>query len=194
MNDQINDQMNEIIQNILNRRSVRVYSEEQIKQEDLDLILQAGLFSPSGCNNQPWHFTVIQNKELMDELNSESKKTLLNSKNDYFKEFATNEKFNMFYNAPTIIVISGQKTAVTPETDCAAATENMLLAAESLGIGSCWIGLLTFLFKSNKKEEYCKKLEIPEGYEPYYAITLGYKKYPNPKPQPRRENTVNYIR
>lgn len=186
--------MNEIIQNILNRRSVRVYSEDQIKQEDLDLIIQAGLFSPSGCNSQPWHFTVLQNKELINELNIESKKELLKSKNEYFKNFATNEKYNIFYNAPTVIIVSGEKAAIVPEIDCAAATENMMLAAESLDIGSCWIGLVTFLFKSNRGAEYSKKLEIPEGYEPYYAITLGYKKIANPKPQPRRENTVNYIK
>lgn len=186
--------MNEVIQNILNRRSVRVYSQDQIKQEDLDLVLQAGLFSPSGCNNQPWHFTVVQNKEIINRLNDETKKELMNSKNDYFKEFATNEKYDVFYNAPTIIVISGEKTALVPQIDCAAATENMMLAAESLGIGTCWIGLVTFLFKSKRCKEYNVLLEIPKNYEPYYAITLGYKKYDNPKPQSRRENTVNYIK
>lgn len=186
--------MNEVIQNILNRRSVRVYSEDQIKQEDLELILQAGLFSPSGCNSQPWHFTVVQNKEILNTLNIETKKELLNSGNDYFKDFATNEKYDIFYNAPTVIVVSGEKTALVPKIDCAAATENMILAAESLGIGSCWIGLVTFLFRGEQAQEYIKRLEIPENYEPYYAITLGYKKYPNPQPQPRRENTVNYIK
>lgn len=186
--------MNEVIQNILNRRSVRVYSEEQIKPEDLDLIVQAGLFSPSGCNSQPWHFTVLQNKELINELNIESKKELLKSKNEYFKNFATNEKYDIFYNAPTVIIISGEKAALVPQIDCAAATENMMLAAESLEIGSCWIGLVTFLFKSDRGEEYSKKLEIPDNYEPYYAVTLGYKKIANPKPQPRRENTVNYVK
>lgn len=186
--------MNEVIQNILNRRSVRVYSDEQIKQEDLDLILKAGLYSPSGCNMQPWHFTIVQNKEIINILNLKSKKVLLQSDNEHFKEFATNEKFNIFYNAPTIIVISGEKAAVVPQVDCAAATENMILAAESLGIGTCWIGLVTPLLKSENAQKYIKMLEIPEGYEPYYAITLGYKKFPNPKPQPRRENTVNYIK
>ena len=186
--------MNEIIENILNRRSVRVYAEEQIKQEDLELVLKSGLYSPSGCNMQPWHFTVVQNDTIIDELNVETKKELLNCENDYFKEFAKNEKYNIFYNAPTIIIVSGEKKALVPETDCAAATENMILAAESLNIGTCWIGLVTFLFKSEQGAKYLKMLEIPEGYEPYYAITMGYKKYPNPKPQPRRENTVNYIK
>lgn len=186
--------MNETIETILNRRSVRVYSEDQIKQEDLELILQAGLYAPSGCNMQPWHLTVVQNQEIINKLNDETKNELLKCDNEYFRKFAENEKYNVFYNAPTIVVISGEKAALVPETDCSAATENMMLAAEALDVGSCWIGLVTYLFKSKKGKEYIEVLEIPEGYEPYHAITLGYKKIANPKPQPRRENTVNYIR
>lgn len=186
--------MNEVIQNILNRRSVRVYSEDQITPEDLDLVIQSGLFSPSACNRQPWHFTVVQNREILNELNIESKKIMANGDNELFKKMGENEKYDIFYNAPSVIIISGEKGALVPETDCAAATENMILAAESLNIGTCWVGLVTYSFKSEKAEEYTKKLEIPEGYEPYYAITLGYKKFPNPKPQPRRENTVNYVK
>ena len=186
--------MNEIIQNILNRRSVRVYTEDQIKAEDLDLIINSGLFAPSACNNQPWHFSVVQNKEIMKTLSDDSKKELLKSDNEYFRKMGENEKYDIFYNAPTIIIVSGEKAALVPEIDCSAATENMMIAAESLKIGSCWIGLVTYLFKSKNAQEYIKMLEIPEGYEPYYAITLGYKKFPNPSPQPRRENTVSYIK
>lgn len=186
--------MNEVIENILNRRSVRIYKEDQIKQEDLELILKAGLYSPSGCNMQPWHFTVVQSQEVINELSIESKKEFLNSENEMFQKMANNENYKLFYNAPTIIVVSGEKSAVTAPVDCSAATENMILAAESLGIGSCWIGLVTFLFKSERAQEFIKKLEIPEGYEPYYAITLGYKKYDNAKAPQRRENTVNYIK
>jgi len=186
--------MNEVIQNILNRRSVRVYSEDQIKQEDLELILKAGLHSPSGCNLQPWHFTVVQNKDLMKELNVESKKCFADSDDEMFRQMANNKNFDIFYNAPSIIVVSGERSDTISQIDCAAATENMILAAESLGIGTCWIGLVTFLFRSEKAVEYAKKLEIPEGHEPYYALTLGYKKIADPKVKPRRENTVNYIK
>lgn len=186
--------MNEVIQNILNRRSVRVYSEEQIKQEDLDLILQAGLYSPSGCNMQPWHFTVVTNIDLLNAISETTKKELLKCDNESFKEYAANEKFDIFYNAPSVIFVSGEKSALVPQIDCAAATENMILAAESLGIGTCWIGLTHYLFISNKGAKYFEMLKIPNGYEPYYAITLGYKKIANPKPKPRREGTVSYIK
>lgn len=178
----------------MDRRSVRVYSEDQIKQEDLDAILESGYNAPSGCNMQPWHFTVVQNRELIDELSVECKKEFLNSENEMFRKMAENENYNIFYNAQTIVVISGEKISPTALIDCSAATQNMILAAESMGIGTCWIGLLAFLFRGARVEEYTKKLQIPDGYEPYYAITLGYKKYPSPKPQPRRENIINYIK
>lgn len=186
--------MNEIIKNILNRRSVRVYKDEQLKQEDLELILNAGLSAPSGCNMQPWHFTVVQNKDLINELSVESKKQFENSENEMFRKMANNPDYNIFYNAQTIIVVSGEKSAHTALIDCSAATQNMLLAAESIGVGTCWIGLAAFLFRSKKVGEYIEKLQIPQDYEPYYAITLGYKKYDNAKGPKRRENTLNYIK
>lgn len=186
--------MNQTIETILNRRSVRVYSEEQIREEDLELILKAGLYAPSGCNMQSWHFTVVQNKEVMKKINRAIKDELLKSDNEYFKSFAAEEESDIFHNAPSIIVISGEKSALVPQIDCSAATENMMIAAESLGIGTCWIGLAAYLFKSENCPEYAKMLEVPEGYEPYYAMTLGYKMVSNPVPQPRRENTVNYIK
>ena len=186
--------MNETIDTILKRRSVRVYSEEQVNQADLDTIIKAGLYAPSACNMQPWHFTVIQNKELIETLGLESKKEFLNSENELFRKMAENEKYNIFYHAPTIIVISGEKKAEMPQVDCALATQNISIAAESLGLGTCIIGLIAFLFQSARVDKFIEKLEIPEGYEPYYAITIGHKKLPDLKPAPRRENTVSYIK
>lgn len=185
--------MNETIETILNRRSVRVYSEEQIKQEDLDLILKAGYNAPSGCNMQPWHFTVVQNQELLKKISDDSKKEFANSENEMFRKMATNENYNVFHKAQTVIFVSGEKTSPSAIMDCSAAAQNMLLAAQTLNIGTCWIGLCTFLFKS-KPEESKELLKIPEGYDPYFAITFGYKKYPNAKAPARRENVITYIK
>lgn len=185
--------MNETIKTILNRRSTRAYLNEQLKPEELDLIIKAGLFAPSGHNKQSWHFSIIQNAEIIKKINNDSKKEMLKQDNDYLKSLAQDENYNLFYNAPTVIVISGEKNAIVPNIDCAAATENMLIAAESLNIGTCWIGLVSFLFKSEKVKTYIKELKIPDGYEPYYAIAIGYKSSPAEQASPRRENTVNYI-
>lgn len=186
--------MNEVIENILSRRSVRIYLDEQIKPEDLNAVLEAGYNAPSGCNMQPWHFTVVQNKELINRLNVESKKEFANSENEMFRKMAENPDLNIFHNAQTIVVISGEKSSPTALIDCSAATQNMLLAAESIGVGTCWVGLITFLFKSEKAKEYIDILQIPEGFEPYYAMSLGYKKYQNAKPPKRRENIINFIK
>jgi nitroreductase len=186
--------MNETIKTILNRRSVRSYSSEQIKDEELDLIIKAGLYAPSAHNQQPWHFTVVQDKKLIDNLNKATKEEMSKIEDNFLKATASNENYHIFYNSPTIIVISGEKSAMLPNTDCAAATQNMLLAAESLNIGTCWIGFVSFLFRSNKVQEYIKLLEIPEGFEPYYAVAVGYKTKENTQAPLRRENTVNYVK
>lgn len=185
--------MNETIKTILNRRSVRSYLSEQIKTEELDAIIKAGLYAPSAKNEQSWHLTVVQNKDLINELSTASKAEMLKQDDEHAKNLALNENYTLFYNAPTIIVISGKKTATAAIIDCSAATENMLIAAESLNIGTCWIGLITYLFKSENAKEYINKLSIPEGYEPYYAITMGYKGTGLSHANPRSENTVNYI-
>lgn len=186
--------MNEVIKTILNRRSVRVYKDEPLKQEDLELILKAGYNAPSGCNLQPWHFTVVTNKNILNTLNIESKKEFADSENEMFRQMAASEKYDIFYNAPCTIFVSGEKTSPTSIIDCSAATQNMILAAESLGIGTCWVGLVTFLFKSRRWKEFSPLLNIPEGYEPYYGITLGYKRNDGPKAPPRRENIISYIK
>jgi len=186
--------MNETIKTILGRRSVRSYSSEQIKDEKLELILKAGLYAPSAHNQQSWHFTVIQDKEVIDNLNKASKEEMLKIDDEHLINRASDESFHLFYNAPTVIVVSGEKSAIAPIIDCSAAIQNMLLAAESVDIGTCWIGLVTPLFKSERAQEFANLFGIPDGYELYFAVAAGYKTVENVQPAPRRENTVNYIR
>lgn len=185
--------MNETINTILSRRSVRNYSSKQIKNSDMDLILKSGLYAPSAHNQQTWHFTVIQDKEIINNLNQAAKEEMLKPEYEYLKKFAEDENFNLFYNAPSVIIVSGEKSALAPHIDCAAAIQNMLIAAESLNIGTCWIGLVTPLFKSEKAPELITQFSIPSGYELYYAVSVGYKTKENAEALPRRDNTVNYI-
>ncbi|GAA0732035.1 nitroreductase [Clostridium oceanicum] len=186
--------MNDTLKAIMERRTTRKFKEDQIKEEEINTILKAGMYAPSAHNDQPWNFTVIQNKDLLNELNKESKEIAKTFPNETIKKMGHNEKLNIFYGAPTIIVISGRENAMMPQIDCAAATENMLIAAESLDIGGCWNGIVGFLFDSNKVEIYKEKLGIPEGYRPYYAIALGYKKVKITKALPRKENSIQYIK
>ena len=205
---------NNVLETIKNRRSVRKYQNKQIKQEELDIILEASIYAPSGHNDQPWHFTVIQDKELIDHMNIETKKNMVNAPIDWLKNMGKNEKLHIYHNAPTVIVFSGRKNALAPLMDCSAAAQNMLLAAKSLNIGSCWVGLAKFFFQNPENTEKldlasffqtiikdmyipknASKLSIPEGYEPYFAVTLGYPESTKEIPAPKRERDVaNYIK
>ncbi|GFZ33162.1 nitroreductase [Clostridium zeae] len=186
--------MNETINSIKNRRSTRVFLPEQIKEEELQIIIDAGLSAPSAHNQQTWHFAVIQNKEILDQLSNAAKEVGKNVDDAFIQQLANNEKFHAFYNAPTVVIISGDKNGFMPEVDCAAATQNMHIAAESLGLGSCWVGYISYLLGSEKGEDYKKQLGIPATHQPYYATAIGYKKSSRSNAPTKRENTVSYIK
>lgn len=187
--------MNNVIENILKRRSTRVFTDEPIKKEILEEIVKAGIYAPSAMNQQPWHFTVVTNKNLLDEISYITKEVAKKNPMEYIRNYANNEKFHIFYNSPAVIIISQEDKAYEPDIDCAAASENMLLAAESFDIGSCWIGFVSFLFKDDfeKSQEYRSKLGIPNGFTPIHAISLGQKKISNLPAPKRRESTVNFV-
>lgn len=189
--------MNQIIDTIKSRRSIRRYLPQQIKEEELNIILEAGIYAPSGHNDQPWHFTVIQNKEIINNLSDKTKQLMEKAKTDWIVKMGQNEKYNVFHNAPTVIIISGEKNenselSYCPMADCSATAQNMLLAAQSLGVASCWVGLTSFIFQV---PEEVKKLNIPERYEPLFAITLGYSAMTKEvKALERRDNVINFIK
>jgi len=187
--------MNETIKTILSRRSIRNYKDEQIQDEELQAILEAGKFAPSAMNQQSWHFTVIQNKEMLMRINEACKIAFSKSGNIGLEDRAKSENFNIFYKAPTFIIVSGDQEAIAPQNDSSLALENMFLAAESLGIGSCWIHAMSFLFSIEAGRDLMKDLGIPEGYTPVGSGSFGYKGVEQqPSPAPRKENTVNIIK
>ncbi|WP_061995291.1 nitroreductase family protein [Clostridium sp. ATCC 25772] len=180
---------------IKSRRSVRAYKDEQVKDEQLELILEGGMWAPSGINQQSWHFTVVQNKELLNDISNETKKILQKGENDYLRKLGENENLQIFYNAPTVILVSGDEKAATPMEDTSAAVQNMLLVAESMSIGTCWVGTIQGLFSHPQLGEiYKKKCNIPEGYKVYHAVSVGYKKIEGQKAPRRKENKINYIK
>jgi nitroreductase len=162
---------NVVLEAIKSRRSIRKYRPEQIRDEELEAILEAGRYAPSACNEQPWHFTVIQNADILQKINSLVLRGMQQSDLEWHRKMAANSAFRVTYDSPTLIIVSGRVDATAPAVDCAAAMENMMLAAQSLGIGSVWLGLVRFFFADSV---HVAELGIPAGYKPFYGASFGY--------------------
>jgi nitroreductase len=185
--------MNEVVRVICNRRSIRQYKAKQITDADLTQILDAALSAPNAMNQQKWHFTVVQDKVMLERMVAIIKENMINSGNDMLANRASIPGYNTFHNAPTVILISADEKAKFVQIDCGAAAQNIALAAESLFLGSCIITSSAYLFASQKGEELKKKLSIPGGYSHICSVTLGYKEGANPVAPPRNDNVINYI-
>lgn len=185
--------MNEIIANILARRSIRRYRPDPVEKEKIQQILQCGLYAPSGMNRQPWHFTVITDRALLDKISAENQKIMLQSDNEQVRQRAQAPDFDNFRGAPMAIMVSGEKNAVFAPADCANAIQNMALAAHSLELGSCYLASFKPILERPEGRYLLEALKIPEGYVPLYALSLGYGNEELGERAPRRENTVTYI-
>jgi nitroreductase len=176
--------MNTVFENIYLRRSVRDYKPNDVPDEIIKELIRAGTyapFSPYPTRQQPRRFVVIKNREMMDRLSERAKKLWLDMGTNSDSEIKRPEnimkalkmpEFNIFYNAPVLIFIFAMPHAYTShEYDCAAAAENMLIAARSLGIGSCWIGLGMPL---DSDQNTLAELDVPEGYRLMVPLIFGY--------------------
>jgi len=182
--------MADIFEVINNRRSIREYKDEQIKDEEIEKILNAAIMAPTARGEAPWHFTVIQDKDVLNHINDYVHNLLKDSGDELLEAIAESGR-NIMHNAPTVIVVSVKSDATNMQADCSAAIENMLLAAEGLNIGSCWLGLIAAFFKF---EDNIKKLHIPDGYTPLYGVSLGYKAGKIPEKPKRSNDVVTWIK
>jgi nitroreductase len=184
---------NETLEVIRHRRSIRKYKPEQIADAELQLMLDAAIYAPNAMNQQKWHFTVIQNKKILDDMVNIIKENIMKSGIEFLVEKAKSPDYHTFYNAPTVILISGDSNANNIQIDCGLAAQNITLSAESLNIGSCVITSSAFLFASEKGKELKKVLGIPDGYNHICTIAIGYKDE-QPEVPPRNRNVFNYVR
>lgn len=187
--------MNQTISSILKRRSVRSYRPEPFGQEELDLILESGRYAPTAMNQQPWHFTVIRDGEFLGKLELRCRSAFLESGNDALREVASQEGFSVFYRAPVMIIVSADSAALAPQYDSTLAMGNMMVAAASLGIGSCWTHAVMMYYSTAKGKEAFRELGLvfPENHEPYAAAAFGYAEGPWPEVPPRRADCITII-
>ena len=185
--------MNETINTILSRRSIRSYTSAPVEREKIDIILQCGQFAPSGMNRQSWHFTVVTDRSLLDKISAENKKVLLQSQDEATRARGQDPNFDSFRGAPMAIIVSGDQTGRNTMADCANAVENMALAATALGLGSCYLASFKIAMEQPEGAFLIEELKIPEGYFPMYALSLGYGNEILGPRQPRKENAITFI-
>ena len=159
---------NEAIKNIMTRTSIRQYTDEPVSKADIETMLRAGMAAPTAVNRQPWHFVVINSKEKLAEL------------------AGNGPRGGMLKKAALAIVVCGNmdKALQGPAQgfwvqDCSAATENILLAANALGLGAVWTGLYP---DENRSAEVAKVLKLPQAFIPLCTIVIG---HPAEQPQPK---------
>ena len=184
--------MNEVLKAIKNRRSIRNFSNKQIQDNELQAVLEAAQYAPS-AGTEPWQFIAIQREDLINELSDASKEVAKNHEVEFIRAMANKQDYNTFYNAPTVILVCGNQSPRVL-ADCAAATQNILLAAESLGLATCWSNFGLFIFNSERGARYNEVLGILEGYKPLYAVAIGYHKGEVPTAASRKKDVVTYIK
>lgn len=194
--------MNAILDIIKSRRSIRRYKNEQITEDALAKILEAGRFAPSGHNNQTAHYVVIQKRDVLNELRDivkgEFAKMDLPEDNHNPMSAAIRlskaGKYNFMYNPPTFIIAANKRNYGNAMADCTLGLGYMMLAANTLNIGTCWINQLRWLNDNPVVIEYLKKLGISETEIVCGSLAVGYADQSNLAAVPIRGNRVDFIR
>ena len=166
-----------VIENMIERRSVRSYKPTPVPQNILDEILKAGTYAPTGRNRQAPIIIAVTNKELRDRL-SKMNASVMGSDND------------PFYGAPVVLVVLADKNVPTYIYDGSLVMGNLMNAAHSLGIGSCWIHRAKETFESDEGKEILRELGIEGDYEGIGNCILGYADGDLPETRPRKDGYV----
>ena len=191
---------------IVTRRSTRAFKEDPVCEELLEKVVEAGRMAPSGSNSQKSHFIVITNKELLNKLAAMVKDTFasMELKEGMYSSLAGTiasakaGRLYFHYNAPCLIVMANDKDYGNNMADCACALENMMIMANELDLGTCWINQLRWLNEDDKIIELFRELGMKENERIYGSLAVGYPAtedgLPNRKPLPRTGNEVTWIK
>lgn len=186
-NEQSQANKNQTIETIMSRRSIRQYKPQAVGRDTMQTIVECGINAPNGMNKQSWAIRVVDNPEYINGFTEVFKK-----KNQY--RIANDPNFkNMFRNAPTVVFIANDPSYELSQIDCGLLGENMILAAQSMGIGSCCLGSpIRFMLTEPEAAEYVKRLELPEGYTLLYCIAFGHPDE-SPEAKPRDTSKIKFI-
>lgn len=177
---------------IKNRRSIRDYKDKAVALETIQEIIKQSCLSPSSGNRQEWRFVIIKNRDMMKRISDDCKYNVLkdieanpNLYESRYRKSMENEAYNVFYNAPCLIIILGPKNNHSKKIDCTLLSCYIMFSAVARGMGTGWVGLGYFL----RSPELLKELGITEDLAIVSLLTLGYPKR-IPEATPRKDPQI----
>ena len=173
--------MNETLKTIYGRHSVRAYKPEQITAEELETVLRAGEYAPTANNQQSPVFVAVQDKEIIDQFGELGMRV-------------KNLDSTPFYGAPSVVLVFAKIGCSEPFADGCLALQNMMLAAHSIGLGSCWINCVKKIFDTDDGKALKSKLGLGDDYMSVGSVILGYAAQDLPAAAPRKDDYVIYVK
>ena len=179
---------------IYSRRAVREFTDGPVDEVTVRQLIDAAIQAPSAVNQQPWSFCVVRDKALLGQISREAKAHILRTTpaglvSHHFQELLSNPEFDIFYHAPTLIVISCVTESPWAVEDCSLAAQNLMLTARAAGLGTCWIGFAQAWLRTPEGKA---ALELPPACVPVAPIIVGHPKSAS-LPVPRKEPNVRWI-
>ncbi|NLM77564.1 MAG: hypothetical protein GX173_05690 [Ruminococcaceae bacterium] len=165
--------MNTTIQAILDRRSIRDFTAEGLTQVEIDTLIDVALASPTAMNRQQWVFRFITDKDLIEQLNQAAQATFRENGDQEVLERIASRHTSIFYGAPLVVMIAVPKAHDTA-VDAGIAVQNLAIAAQSMGLGSCIIGMASAAFSGPNGQDMLGRMDWPDDYEFVISIAIGH--------------------
>ncbi len=184
----------DLFEAIYARRAVREFTSEPVPDTSLRQLVAAAIQAPNAANQQPWSFTIVRDRALLAQMSQEVKAHMIGTSAvglvaHYFEEYLGDPNFNVFYDAPALIVISTVTATPWAIEDCSLAAENLMLTAHAIGLGTCWVGVTQRWLGTPEGKA---ALNLPITYVPVAPIIVGHPKSV-PPPVSRGEPEIRWI-
>lgn len=167
--------MNNVLKIIEERSSIRSYTSERLTDEEIQILLKAGLQAPTARNEQEIHISVLDGSHpILKEIDDEKKAIQLLDADEEKKQGILNNPHNFYYEASTVFILSADKDFPWSHVDAGIAVENIALAAQSLGLGNVILGIIKKAMLGDKKDYFARVCQFPENYEFVIAIAVGH--------------------
>lgn len=168
--------MNETQKSILERRSIRGYTEEKLTESEIQTLMDAALASPTACNYQDWHFSFVTNQELLNEFSADYLRIMRSGLPAEEAQKKSPDDYNVFFHAPLVVFIALPQTPKSrfPQVDAGIAVENLALSAQGMGLGSVILGRPRDVLQGPNGAQWAQRMKFPDGYVFAIAIAIGH--------------------